>query len=121
VLLTEYVRQAIRRNLVTPYLNSSGELPAFFMDPKIEQSIESAIEYAEQSSHLNLAPQKIREILDRVTHAVGSTDSPMAVVTSSSARFFLRQMIEGSVPNLSVLSHNEIPSATRVLSVGLIQ
>jgi len=121
VLLTEYVRQATRRSLVKPYLNSSGELPAFFIDPKIEQSIESAIEYAEQASHLNLAPQKIREILDRVTHAVDSTDSPMAVVTSSSARFFLRQMIEGSIPNLSILSHNEIPSATRVMSVGLIQ
>jgi flagellar biosynthesis protein FlhA len=121
VLLTEYVRQAIRRGLVKPYLNSSGELPAFFVDPKIEQSIESAIEYAEQTSHLNLAPQKIREILDRVTQAVGSTDSPMAVVTSSSARFFLRQMIEGAIPNLSILSHNEIPSATRVMSVGLIQ
>ena len=121
VLLTEYVRQAIRRSLVKPYLNSAGELPAFFIDPKIEHSIESAIEYAEQSGHLNLAPQKIREILDRVTHAVGSTDSPMAVVTSSSARFFLRQMTEGAIPNLSILSHNEIPPTTRVMSVGLIQ
>lgn len=121
VLLTEYVRQAIRRMVVKPYLNPSGELPAFFVDPKIEQLIESSIEYGEQSSHLNLAPQKIREVLERVTRAVGATDSPMAVVTSSAARFFLRQMIEGAVPNLSILSHNEIPSATRVMSVGLIQ
>jgi len=90
VLLTEYVRQAIRRMVVKPYLNPSGELPAFFVDPKIEQLIESSIEYGEQSSHLNLAPQKIREVLERVTRAVGATDSPMAVVTSSSARYFLR-------------------------------
>jgi flagellar biosynthesis protein FlhA len=121
VLLTEYVRQAIRRNVVKPYLNPGGELPAFFLEPKIEQSIEAAIEYNEQSSHLNLAPQKLREILDKVTHAVGAIDSPMAVVTSSAARFFLRQMIEGTIPNLSILSHNEIPSGVRVISVGLIQ
>ncbi len=121
ILLTEYVRQAIRRNVVKPYLNPGGELPAFFVDPKIEQSIETAIEYNEQSSHLNLVPQKLREILDRVTHAVGAIDSPMAVVTSSAARFFLRQMIEGTIPNLSILSHNEIPSGVRVISVGLIQ
>jgi len=121
VLLTEYARQAIRRILVKPYLNASGELPAFFMDSQIEQTIEKAIEYNEQSSHINLPPQKIREILDKVTRAVEAGDSPMAVVTSSSARYYLRQMIEGQIPNLSVLSHNEIPSGARMVSMGLIQ
>jgi flagellar biosynthesis protein FlhA len=121
ILLTEYARQAIRRMLVKPYLNLSGELPAFFVDSQIEQTIEKAIEYTDQSSHINLSPLKIREVLDKVTRAVGSGDSPMAVVTSSSARYYLRQMIEGQIPNLSVLSHNEIPSGVRVVSMGLIQ
>jgi flagellar biosynthesis protein FlhA len=106
---------------VKPYLNPAGELPAFFIDPKIEQTIESAVEYNEHASHLNLPPQKIREILDRITHSVGSTESPVAAVTSSTARYFLRQMIEGAIPNLSILSHNEIPSGLRVMSVGVIQ
>jgi flagellar biosynthesis protein FlhA len=121
ILLTEYARQAVRRMVVKPYLNPSGELPAFFVDSQIEQTIERAIEYSEQSSHINLPPQKIREILDKVTRTAGSNDSPMAVVTSSSARFYLRQMIEGQLPNLSVLSHNEIPSGVKVVSMGLIQ
>jgi flagellar biosynthesis protein FlhA len=121
VLLTEYVRQSIRRLLVKPYLNQNGELPAFFMDPQIEHSIESSIEYTEHTSHLNLAPQKIREILDRVGRAVGAPDSPLAVVTSSAARYFLRQLLEGPMPNVSVLSHNEIPPGVRVVSMGLIQ
>jgi flagellar biosynthesis protein FlhA len=121
ILLTEYARQAIRRMLVRPYLNPSGELPAFFVDSQIEQTVEKAIEYSEQSSHINLAPQKIREILDKVTRAVGTGDAPMAVVTSSSARYYLRQMIEGQIPNLSILSHNEIPSGVKVVSMGLIQ
>jgi flagellar biosynthesis protein FlhA len=121
ILLTEYVRQAIRRLVVKPYLNPSGELPAFFVDPKIEQTIESAIEYNENNSHINLAPMKIREVLERVSRAVGAADTAMAVVTSSAARYFLRQMIEGSLPNLSILSHNEIPPGVRVVSAGLIQ
>jgi len=121
ILLTEYVRQAIRRLVVKPYLNPSGDLPAFFVDPQIERTIESAIEHTENNSHINLPPQRIREILDRVSRAVGSADAVMAVVTSSSARYFLRQMIEGSLPNLSIVSHNEIPSGVRVVSAGLIQ
>ena len=121
ILLTEYARQAIRRMLVKPYLNVSGELPAFFVDSQIEQTIERAIEYNEQSSHINLPPPKIREILDKVTRTAGSNDAPMAVVTSSSARFYLRQMIQAQIPNLAVLSHNEIPSGVKVVSLGLIQ
>lgn len=121
ILLTEYVRQAIRRLVVKPYLNSAGELPAYFVDPHIEQAIESSIQYAEQTSSLTLAPQKLRDILDRIARAVGSTDAPMAVVTSSAARYFFRQIVEGQLPQLSVISHNEIPAGVRVVSVGVIQ
>lgn len=120
VLLTEYVRQALRRLLVKPYLNASGELPAFFLDPQIEQSIEGAVEYNEHSSHLNLPPQKVRDIMDRVSRAVGSSDTPVVAVTSSSSRYYLRQLVEGTTPNLSVLSHNEIPAGVRVVSLGVI-
>ena len=121
ILLTEYSRQAIRRLLVKPYLNAAGDLPAFFLDSSLEQTIEGSIQYNENSSHLNLPPQKLRDIVDRASRAVGAADTPMAVVTSSSARYFLRQMIEGSLPNVSVLSHNEIPPGVRVVSVGVIQ
>jgi flagellar biosynthesis protein FlhA len=121
ILLTEYVRQAIRRILVKPFQNSSNEVPAFLVDPQIERSIEGAIEYSENASHLNLAPPKIRDILDRVTRAVGASDSSMAVITSSAVRYFLRQVVEGTLPNLSILSHNEIPPGVRVVSMGLIQ
>jgi len=120
VLLTEYVRQGLRRTLVKPYLNASGELPAFFLDPQIEQSIESAVEYNEHSSHLNLPPQKVRDIMDRVTRAVGSSDTAVVAVTSSAARYYLRQLVEGTASNLSILSHNEIPAGVRVVSLGVI-
>jgi flagellar biosynthesis protein FlhA len=121
VLLTEYSRQAVRRLLVKPYLNATGDLPAFFLDASIEQSIEGAIQYSENTSHINLPPQKVRDIVDRAMRAVGAADTPIAAVTSSTARYFLRQMIESSLPNLSVLSHNEIPPGVRVVSVGVIQ
>ncbi|MEO8097424.1 MAG: flagellar biosynthesis protein FlhA [Acidobacteriota bacterium] len=120
VLLTEYVRQALRRMLVKPYLNANGELPAFFLDPQIEQAIEGAVEYNEHSSHMNLPPQKVRDIMDRVARVVGASDTPVAAVTSSASRYYLRQLTEGTVPNLAVLSHNEIPTGVRVVSLGVI-
>ena len=44
-----------------------------------------------------------------------------AIVTSSGTRYFLRQLIEASLPNLAVLSHNEIPPEVKVRSRGVIE
>ena len=52
VLLTEYARQAIRRSIVKPYLNAAGELPAYFLEGAVEQSIERATEHGEQNRFL---------------------------------------------------------------------
>ena len=121
VLLTEYVRQAIRRVVVKPYLNSAGELPVYFLDPEIEQSIESAAEHGEQSSHLNLAPAQIRQILERLSRALAPLDSPAVVLTGSGTRYFLRQIVENSLPNLTVLSHSEVPAGVKLVSLGVLQ
>ena len=120
VLLTEYVRQAIKRQVTKPYLNEKGELSAYLLDPATEQIIESAVEHTENASHLNLSPQRIREILDRLAVRVGSNDAPVVALASSAARFFVRQIAESTLPNLTVISHNEVPPGTKILSLGAI-
>jgi flagellar biosynthesis protein FlhA len=121
VLLTEYVRQSIRRLIVKPYLNTRSELPAWFLDPSIEQAVETGVEHAEAMSHLNVAPQRIREILERIQRNVGSPEAPVVALTTSGARFFLRQITENAVPNLVFIAHSEIPAGVKVVSRGLIQ
>ena len=121
VLLTEYVRQAIRRMVVKPYLNANGDLPAFFFDPALEQVVEPAVEHNEHTSHINLPPQSIRSVLDRIARAVGPVENPMVAVSGSGARFFMRQLVEASIPNLTILSHSEIPTGVKVMSLGVIQ
>ena len=118
VLLTEYVRQAIRRQVVKPLLDSSGDLTAHLLDPAVEQVIESAVEHGENSSHLNLPPQRIRDIQDRIKKYCGPADTPVVLLTSSGSRFFVRQITESIIPNLTVLSHNEIPPGNRIVSLG---
>ena len=120
-LLTEYVRQSIRRAVIKPYLNRAGELAAWFVDPSIEQAIESAVQHGEQNSHLTLAPEAMRGIVNRVVSRVGSPETPVVAITSSGARYFLRQIVEPSAPNLVVLSHGEIPPGQKVQSLGNIQ
>lgn len=120
VLLTEYIRQAIRRQVVKPLLEPSGDLSAYFLDPSLEQAIEGAVEHTEHSSHLTLPPQRIREIQERLKKCCHPQDAPGLLVTGSGARFFVRQIMETITPNLSVLSHNEIPPGNRIISLGTI-
>ncbi|MCU1259480.1 MAG: flagellar biosynthesis protein FlhA, partial [Bryobacterales bacterium] len=121
VLLTEYVRQAMRRAVAKPYLNTMGALSAYFVDPAIEQSIESAVEHGEHNSHVALAPQTLREILNKCSRLVGTPEAPTVAITSSSARYFLRQIVEPAIWNLFFLSHNEVPPGIKVQSLGVIQ
>ena len=120
ILLTEYVRQAIRRAVVNPYLGRTGDLPAWFLDPSLEQAVESGVEHGEQNSHLTLAPQTIRDILHRISNRVQAPEVPVVAITSSAARHFLRQIVEPSLPNLFFLAHNEVPPGLRVQTLGNI-
>ena len=121
VLLTEYVRQVIRRTVVKPYLNTAGDLPAYFVEPSIEQSVESAVEHSEQNSHVALAPQTIQDILKRIENRIGAPGTPLVAVTNSAARYFLRQIVEASLPNVFFLSHSEVPPGVKLVSLGVIQ
>jgi flagellar biosynthesis protein FlhA len=120
VLLTEYVRQAIRRQVVKPLLEPTGDLSAYFLDPSIEQSIEGAVEHGEASSHVNLAPQRLRDVQERLKKCCNPQDAPGVLVTGSGVRFFVRQIMESVTPNLTVLSHNEIPPGNRIVSQGTV-
>ena len=120
VLLTEFARQAIRRTVAKPYLNQKGELPAFFLDPSLEQQIESAAQHTEQNSVLVLSPQSVREIVSRIERKIGKRETPTVLLTGASSRFFLRQMLEAPLPNVFALSHNEVPSGVKILSLGVI-
>ena len=121
VLLTDYVRQAIRRAVVKPYLNGNGDLAAWFVDPQIERLVEGGIEHGESNSSLALAPNVLRDILDRIARSTGPLESPVVAITSSSCRYFLRQAVESSIPNLYFLGHSEIPAGVKVISLGVIQ
>jgi flagellar biosynthesis protein FlhA len=121
VLLTEYVRQAMRRSVVKPFLSRNGELAAYVLDPVIEQTIEAAVEHGELNSHAGLPPAACRDILDRISRKSGAADANTVVITTAGARHFLRQLTEAVMPNLVVLSHGEIPAGVKVLSLGVIQ
>jgi flagellar biosynthesis protein FlhA len=78
------------------------------------------VEHGEQNSHIAIAPQSGRDVVNRVMSRVSSPEAPVVVITTTGARYFLRQMTEASAPNLFFLAHNEVPPGMRVQSLGTI-
>jgi flagellar biosynthesis protein FlhA len=89
------------------------------MDPSIERAIESSVEHGEMNSVLTMAPEGIRDILGRLGRQIAKAESAV-VITSSGSRYFLRQIVESSMPGVTVLSHNELPTDVKVRSRGVI-
>ncbi|MCX6604642.1 MAG: FHIPEP family type III secretion protein, partial [Acidobacteria bacterium] len=103
------------------YVNANAELHAYLVDPSLESLLDGSIEHGEGNSLLNLPPRRIQEILERFRVVIGSHDGPVVTLTGSSNRYFLRQITEGALPNLTVLSHSEVPPGIKVLAQGVIR
>jgi len=120
VLLTEYVRQAIRRAIVSSHVTPHGEIPAFLVEATSEQAVESAVEHSEHNSVLGLAPQSARDLVSRVTRKLEKSNSSAIILTNPSIRYFVKQLLENAFPDVTVLSHSEVPPEVKVKSLGWI-
>ena len=120
ILLTEFVRQAIRRSIVKPFLSKSGELQAYFLDPATERAMDASIQHGEQTSQINASPDTMGALVKRVEASALKPEAPVVMITGSTSRYFIRQILESKTPNLFVISHNEVPAELTVVSLGVI-
>jgi flagellar biosynthesis protein FlhA len=119
-LITEFVRQSIRRTITKPLLTSNNELNAWLLQPELEQELESSVEHGEFNSHLNAAPARVRDLLTRCKNTFPNSMASAVILTGSNSRFFVRQLTEPAFPNLSIVSHSEIAPGIQVNSLGQI-
>ena len=120
VLLTEYVRQAIRRLIVSTHVNAQGEVSAYLIEPSAEHVVETAVEHSEHNSVLGLAPQAARDFVTRITRKFERPDASAILLVNPGVRYFVRQLLETAFPEVAVLSHSEVPPEIKVKSLGWI-
>jgi len=94
------------------------------LDPALEDRVNSHIEHNERGTFLTMPPEvarKIgREISEAVRPLVTSGHHPV-VLTSPQIRSQVKRIAESAVPNLAVLSFNEIVRGVRVESLGMAE
>ncbi len=121
-LLTEYVRQSLKRSISAKFFEDDNNQVAT-LDPKIEQDIMDNIKHSEQGAYLNLNPEYISNINlatgDVVSKLIDSGRVPI-ILTSPIVRIYYKRIIEERYPNIVVISYSEIDAEVELQSVGMV-
>jgi flagellar biosynthesis protein FlhA len=122
-ILTEYVRQSLKRAISTKYFPAHETTSVVTLDPKVEQEIMGSVKQTETGAFLNLEPSRSRAILDSVGNEVKKLENlgknPI-VITSPIVRMYFRRLTEDYYRDLVVVSYNEVESNVELQSVGMV-
>ncbi|MCR5303083.1 MAG: flagellar biosynthesis protein FlhA [Lachnospiraceae bacterium] len=122
-ILTEYVRQALKRAISNRYFMPNETTQVVTLDPSIEQEIMASVKQTEQGSYLALDPARTRQIMDSVREQIEKLQnigrSPI-VVTSPIVRIYFKKLSLEFFKDLVVVSYNEVESDVELQSVGMI-
>ena len=122
-ILTEYVRQALKRAISIKYFPSNETSSVVTLDPKIEQEIMGSVKQTETGAFLNLDPQRSRAIVDSVGREISKLENlgkTPIVITSPIVRMYFKRLTEDYYRDLVVVSYNEIESNVELQSVGMV-
>jgi flagellar biosynthesis protein FlhA len=123
-LLTESVRRALARGITKKYTNDDSQIPVISLDRRVEETISNSLLQTEQGVQLVLDPQYAQQILNAVTKTI-ETNPLIAgqpiLLTSPSIRRHLRKLTERFIPQLVILSHNELSPTANVKSVEVVR
>lgn len=124
VLLTEYIRSSLKRYISFKYSQGQSVISVYILDPEIEDMVRGAIKQTSAGSYLALDPDSVQMILQAVRNTIVPTPpggQPPVVLTAIDVRRFVRKLVEMELPDVAVISYQEIIPEIRIQPLGRIQ
>ncbi|MEE1250371.1 MAG: flagellar biosynthesis protein FlhA [Lachnospiraceae bacterium] len=122
-ILTEYVRQSLKRAISNKYFPANETTSVITLDPKTEQDIMASVKQTEQGAYLTLDPERTKAIMKSLETEVAKLESlgknPI-VITSPIVRMYFKKLTEDYFKDLIVVSYNEVESNVELQSVGMV-
>jgi flagellar biosynthesis protein FlhA len=123
-ILTEHVRAALARTITKKLVGPDGQIQLLTLDRSIEETIAGGIIQTDQGQQLSLDPEFVRNFIGSLnTQAMelASQSSYAIVLCSPLIRAHLKTLVDRFIPNLIVLSHNEITNNVNVKAFGTVR
>ncbi len=123
-VLTENVRRALARSITSKYTTELGNIPVMTLHPVIEELIANSLLQTEQGVQLVMDPSTAHRLIGEIARTV-ETHPEIAgqpiLLTSPTSRRHLFKLTHRFIPQLVILSHNELTSDANVQSVALVE
>ena len=122
-ILTEYVRQALKRAICGRYFPPGETTNVVTLDPNIEQEIMSSVKQTETGAFLTLDPERSRAIIEatgREARKLEESGRNPIVMTSPIVRMYFKRMTEDYYRELIVISYSEVEPSVELQAVGMI-
>ena len=123
LLLTEYVRHRLDRTICSRYRDANCRLYVVTLDPALEDRIRAGFEHNDRGLFIRMSPTAIESnnrLIGKELDKLIRTNHPPIVLVSPQIRAALKQMTSSHLPQLVVLSYNEITRDTQIESLGLV-
>ena len=122
-VLTEYVRQALKRQISKQYAGEDGNLRVLTLDPVLEEKLREAVQQSEFGSYIALDPDIAQPVIDNLSrqyeNLTGKGITPI-VICAPVLRLYFKRLIDRFISNMVVLSYNEIDANVNVEILGMI-
>lgn len=122
-VLTEYVRQALSRQITQQFSPQGDTLRVITVGPQLEKKIAESVQQTEQGSYIALDPVSTQQIYQKLTEHVNrqiQTGQQPVVLASPTIRMYLRQIVERTMQDVPVLSYSELEPNVEVQSIGVV-
>lgn len=122
-VLTEYVRQALARQITHTFTQTGEPLRVISVGPSLEKAIADAVQHTEHGSYLALDPERTQIIYsalsEQISRVVDAGHSPV-LLSSPATRMYIRQLLDRIMPDIPILSFNELEPHVEIQSVGVV-
>ena len=121
--LTEHVRQVLARQILQPLVGKDKTLSVITLDPQIEQQILDSIQPSDYGTFLALDPKMLQVLVENLTREVEKVmlkGFTPVIVCAPLVRINLKRITERQLPQLVVLSYNELVQGVQVQAVGMV-
>jgi len=119
--LTEYVREALSRQICQMY-QESGVLTVLTLSPEWEEVIADSVEHTDRGLAVSLDPRLLQELYGALGQALEEHIMPYPLIlVSPQIRMALKRLTERAIPRLIVLSYNEISPDVQVNAAGMVK
>ena len=123
VMLVEQIRSSLSRQISFQYSGGFNLLPAFLLANEVEDKIRNAIRQTSVASYISLEPEAAKRIVSNIrerTQQEGEVETNPVLVTALDIRRYVRRLIESELPELPVLSYQEIVPEIALQPLGRI-